>query len=312
MFRSVVDCDRLKVAGVEFDFLLKADVIRAVDYWRDRGQRQYVVLTNPHSVMLCGRHWGMRRATTRAAIRLPDGVGIVVAAKLLGYGRRHRVTGPALMLELCDKGREQGYRHFFYGGGDGIAERLVERLSGEFPGLQVAGTYCPPFTDRVAAEDPAVIDRINATRPDIVWVGLGAPKQEVWMAANRGRLNAAAMIGVGAAFDFHSGNVPWAPTWMRKCGMEWAYRLLAEPKRMWRRNLDSPMFLSRVLGQAAAKRVARLAWWRNAPTPRPTPAPAVTAANPPRDRQRRRVEVTVSPHLTAGDVLDAETQLVER
>ena len=153
------------------------------------------------------------------------------------------------MLKLCDWGRKKGYRHFFYGGGEGIADKLAERLSHEYPGLNVSGTFGPPFRQVTYEEDQSIVEKINATRPDIVWVGLGAPKQERWMAKHVGRIKAAAMIGVGAAFDFHSGNVKWAPTLIRRLGLEWAYRLIQEPKRMWRRNLDSPLFLSRVVGQ---------------------------------------------------------------
>ena len=241
------------VAGVAFDFVLMRQVIDAVEQWRLRGNRSYIVLTNPHSVMLCRRDEQMRRATLAAGLTLPDGVGVVLAAELLGYGRQHRVTGPALMLDLCDRGRERGLRHFFYGGADGVAEILAQRLGKEFPGLAVAGTCCPPFRALSDEEDRAIVDRINATRPDVVWVGLGAPKQEKWMRDHLGRIHAPAMIGVGAAFDFHSGNVAWAPRWVRRCGVEWAYRLMLEPRRMWRRNLDSPIFLAHVLMQAAAQ-----------------------------------------------------------
>src|SRR4029078_13605177 len=164
----------------------------------------------------------------------------VLAAEVLGYGRQHRVTGPVLMLDLCDRGRERNLRHYFYGGAQGGAEELARRMTADYPGLIVAGTCCPPFRQLTPEEDQAIIDRINAARPDVVWIGLGAPKQEKWMRQRVGRLHVAAMIGVGAAFDFHSGNVKWAPWIVRKCGVEWAYRLLMEPRRMWRRNLDSP------------------------------------------------------------------------
>jgi len=198
----------------------------------------------------------MRRATAGADITLPDGVGIIVAAHLLRYAHNGRVTGPTLMLKLCDWGRRKSYRHFFYGGTEGIAEQLAEKLSLMYPGLEIAGTYCPPFRPLSAEEDCAIIEQINSTCPDLVWVGLGAPKQEKWMADHLGKIEATAMIGVGAAFDFHSGNANWAPAWIRGFGLEWAYRLIREPKRMWRRNIDSPIFLSRVLYQLLRMRTA--------------------------------------------------------
>jgi N-acetylglucosaminyldiphosphoundecaprenol N-acetyl-beta-D-mannosaminyltransferase len=193
--------------------------------------------------MMCRRDPEMRKATTGAALILPDGVGIILAARLLGYGPRHRATGPELMLKLCDLGRKYGFRHFFYGGAEGVAERLARRLGNLYPGLTVAGACCPPFRSLSAEEDLDLVKQINDARPDVLWVGLGAPKQEKWMVEHAGRISAAAMIGVGAAFDFHSGNVKWAPPWVRKLGLEWAYRLVLEPKRMWRRNVDSPLFL---------------------------------------------------------------------
>ena len=121
------------------------------------------------------------------------------------------------------------------------------------PGLEVAGTYCPPFRQTTEKEDDEIVRRISAASPDVLWVGLGAPKQEKWMAAHLGRIDVPVMIGVGAAFDFHSGNVKWAPAWIRKAGMEWAYRLVQEPRRLWRRNLDSPLFLFAVLRQRMAR-----------------------------------------------------------
>ena len=245
------------VAGVHFDFVPMRQVIEAIEQWRAARRRNYIVLTNPHSVMVCRRDEQMRRATLSAGLTLPDGVGVILAAELLGYGRQHRVTGPALMLDLIDRSREFGYRHFFYGGAEGVADELARRMTNQFPGAIVAGTYCPPFRQLTAQEDQEIVDRINATRPDVVWIGLGAPKQEKWMRDHIGRIDAPAMIGVGAAFDFHSGNVKWAPWWVRRCGVEWAYRLACEPRRMWRRNLDSPLFLATVLTQALVLRASK-------------------------------------------------------
>lgn len=255
MLKLLPEFDKLEIVDIEFDFLLQDQVIEVLDQWRKQGRRDYVVLTNPHSVMMCRRDADMHDATTGAGLTLPDGVGVILGAKMLGHGRRHRVTGPALVLALCEQGLSRGYRHFFYGGAEGVADKLVARLAEQFPDIQIAGTYCPPFRTISRQEDRQIVDRINQTQPDVVWVGLGAPKQEKWIAEHVGQINATALIGVGAAFDFHSGNVNWAPSWVRKCGMEWAYRLTQEPRRMWRRNLDSPLFLSHVLMQSAGQRI---------------------------------------------------------
>jgi len=240
---------RSGILKVRFNLISYNVVMQTIERWRDNGESHYATITNPHSVMLCHRDVEMRRATEMAGMTLPDGVGIIFAAQLLDYPHNGRVTGPMLMLKLCDWSRQRGYRHFFYGGAEGVAKMLAERLSTIYPGLQVAGTYCPPFGPMSDEEDEQIIEAINKTQPDIVWVGIGAPKQEKWMANHLGKIKATVMIGVGAAFDFHSGNAKWAPDWTRKFGLEWAYRLAQDPKRMWRRNLDSPLFLSKVIWQ---------------------------------------------------------------
>jgi N-acetylglucosaminyldiphosphoundecaprenol N-acetyl-beta-D-mannosaminyltransferase len=241
---------RRHVAGVPFDFISPQKVLKTIEHWRQSGRREYIEVNNPNAVVCCRQDWEMMRATLRAGLSLPDGVGVVLAALVLGYHRRHRVTGPALMLHLCDRGRQFGYRHYFYGGGPGVAQRLAERLTKRFDGLSVAGIYTPPFTSLSRWEDALVIQKINSARPDIVWVGLGCPKQEKWMLAHVDRIHAPAMIGVGAAFDFHSGAVKWAPKFIRRCGMEWLYRLLMEPTRMWSRNVRGLQFAALVMQQS--------------------------------------------------------------
>jgi N-acetylglucosaminyldiphosphoundecaprenol N-acetyl-beta-D-mannosaminyltransferase len=199
--------------------------------------------------MLCCRDEAMAYATAGSDLTLPDGVGIVLAATVLGYPHSGRIAGPELMLDVCDRGRSHNLRHFLYGGKDGIADALARRLQKRFPGLAVAGTYCPPFRHLTLEEDRAVVKLINDARPDIVWAGLGAPKQEKWMATHRGRIQAPVMVGVGAAFDFHSQSVKRAPQMMREMGLEWLHRLFTEPRRMWRRNLDGLLFFLLILRQ---------------------------------------------------------------
>jgi N-acetylglucosaminyldiphosphoundecaprenol N-acetyl-beta-D-mannosaminyltransferase len=139
------------------------------------------------------------------------------------------------MLALCEHSAAAGHRHYFYGGADGVPEQLAQRLVARFPSLVVAGTHSPPFRQLTEEEDRAVVRGINATKPDIVWVGLSTPKQERWMDAHRGALDAAVLIGVGAAFDFHAGIKQQAPRWIQRSGLEWLFRLLSEPRRLWRR-----------------------------------------------------------------------------
>jgi N-acetylglucosaminyldiphosphoundecaprenol N-acetyl-beta-D-mannosaminyltransferase len=238
-----------EILDVPFHLIDYDRVLLTIESWRQKGTRQYVTFTNPHSLMVSRNDNEMRAALCGAGLTLPDGVGITLAARILRYAHSGRVTGPALMLRLCDWGRQFNYRHYFYGGEEGVADKLAQCLSAAYPDLQVAGAYCPPFRSLSAAEDEKIVARINATQPDIVWIGLGAPKQEKWMAEHAGRIHATALLGVGAAFNFHSGHVAWAPAWVRKCGLEWAHRLLCEPRRMFFRTLQNPVFLGLVLKQ---------------------------------------------------------------
>ncbi len=240
---------RSDILRIKFDLIAYKTVMETIQRWRANGEFHYVTITNPYSVILCHRDEQMREATAGAGLTVPDGIGIIIAAHLLGYKNNGRVTGPTLMLKLCDWGRKYGYRHYFYGGAEGVANRLAERFSEKYPYLQVAGSYSPPFTLLSEKEDQAIVEKINATNPDIVWVGLGTLKQEAWMAKHLGKIKATAMIGVGQAFDIHSGMLKWAPALIRKFGLEWAYRLAKEPKRLWCRNLETPKFMYKVICQ---------------------------------------------------------------
>lgn len=242
--------------GVRIDLTEPRDVFLELLAWRRAGRRGYVTLVNPHTIVTCSRDPEMLAAVRESDLALPDGVGITLASRLLGYGRARRIAGPSLMLDLCNWGRSAGLRHFFYGGGEGVADELTQRFKRRFPGLHVAGAFCPPFRTLTPDEDESVVQTINAAAADLVWVGLGTAKQEKWMAAHVGRIQAAALLGVGAAFNFHAGTVPWAPAWVRRAGLEWAYRLAHEPRRLWRRNLDSPIFLARVGAQMAVHAIA--------------------------------------------------------
>ncbi len=190
------------------------------------------------------------------AIAAPDGMPLVWVGRAMGR-RVGRVCGPDLMPLLIDRARERDARHFFYGGAPGVAESLAARLTDRFPGVIVAGTHSPPFRPLTAAEDAAEVTLINAARPDYVWVGLGSPKQDLWIADHRAGLHAAVLFAVGAAFDFHSGGLRRAPTWMQRAGMEWLFRLLAEPKRLARRYTVTNARFALLLTQEILKRRRR-------------------------------------------------------
>jgi len=168
---------------------------------------------------------------------VPDGFPLVWMGQRKGFALQRRVYGPELMATFCEQTAGKRYRHYFYGGAPGVAEDLASRFSARFPGLRVAGICSPPFRPLSAEEDREQVADIERSRADVVWVGLGAPKQERWMFEHRKRLNVPVLIGVGAAFDFHTGRVPRAPVWMREHGFEWLFRLCVEPGRLWHRYL---------------------------------------------------------------------------
>jgi N-acetylglucosaminyldiphosphoundecaprenol N-acetyl-beta-D-mannosaminyltransferase len=250
--------------GVRIDLVTYETLCRAVLQWRDAGETHYCCFTNPHSIILSLDDEEMRRATNGATLTLADGVGVAMAAWCLGYKHSTRLTGPAAMLKLIEFGIPHGLRHYFFGGADGVAERLAAKLQQTHPGLVIAGTQCPPFQDVSDAETRRSIDRINQTQPDVLWVALGTLKQEKWMYRNRSRLRAHAILGVGAAFDFHSGNIPWAPKWIRTLGLEWAYRLAHEPRRLLPRNINNCIFVWKLALEIARRR----------PSPIPSTPPA--------------------------------------
>jgi N-acetylglucosaminyldiphosphoundecaprenol N-acetyl-beta-D-mannosaminyltransferase len=228
-----------------------AHAVETIEEWIQAGKRHYVCVTGVHGVMESQRDEELRRIHSHAGLVTPDGVPLLWLGRLRGFADMDRVYGPDLMLRLCDRSPFRGYRHYLYGGGEGVPERLGARLSKRFPGLDIVGSYSPPFRPLTPEEDDEVVRRLNAARPDIIWVGLGTPKQERWMEAHRSRLRAPVLIGVGAAFDFHSGLKRQAPRWMQRGGLEWLFRLASEPRRLWRRYLvNNTWFIALVLAQA--------------------------------------------------------------
>jgi N-acetylglucosaminyldiphosphoundecaprenol N-acetyl-beta-D-mannosaminyltransferase len=224
-----------------------SDALAEIERWIEEREPHYVCVTGVHGVMESQRDQVLKQIHNASGLTTPDGMPLVWAGKAAG-ARISRVYGPDLMLALCAIAEQRGWSHYFYGGRAGIPELLVTRLRQRFPGLTIAGTHSPPFRPLTLDEDAELVGAINEARPDIVWVGLSTPKQERWMADHVGRLDAPVLIGVGAAFDIHAGTLPQAPRWMQRGGLEWLYRLVREPRRLWRRYLrNNPAFLYRIL-----------------------------------------------------------------
>jgi N-acetylglucosaminyldiphosphoundecaprenol N-acetyl-beta-D-mannosaminyltransferase len=237
------------VLGVGVSAIDMSQAVAEITRWLDEEEQHYVCVTGVHGVMEARRDPELRRIHNASGLTTPDGMPMVWAGHRAGATDMQRVYGPDLMLEVCALAAERGWSSFFYGGGDGVPELLAERLTARFPGLRVAGTWSPPFRPLTPAEDEAVVERINRSGPDLVWVGLSTP----WMAAHVGRLDAKALLGVGAAFDIHAGLLPQAPRWMQRSGLEWLYRLGREPRRLWRRYLrNNPRFVVEILRRPPA------------------------------------------------------------
>lgn len=218
------------------------------------GGHHYVCFCEANLCAAASRDSRLVDVLNRASMTLADGVAVRALAALVGRKVPERVPGPSFLLTACESGQERGYRHFFYGGRPGVPEEMAENLTRRFPDIKVAGTYSPPFRRLAPHEERTVKNMIEDARPHLLWVGLGGPKQEFWMAEHVGRIDVPVMLGVGAAFDFHAGSRPWAPRAVRRLGMEWAFRALTGGPRTLLRNLRCVSRMGLLLAQAAAVR----------------------------------------------------------
>jgi N-acetylglucosaminyldiphosphoundecaprenol N-acetyl-beta-D-mannosaminyltransferase len=230
-----------------------------IDEMIDSRQRGYLCACNVHTVMRSREDPELRRALLSSSINVPDGQPLVWALDALGHTLPGRVYGPELMSRACERAARQGHRFYLYGGrNQGALVQLALNLRRRYPGVKIVGGYSPPHRPLTDEERDAVTAEINHSRADVVWVGIGVPKQEKWMADMREALEAPVLVGVGAAFDFHAGLVPQAPNWIQEAGLEWAYRLAHEPRRLWRRYTRyNPRFLGAFARQLAATRKQR-------------------------------------------------------
>ena len=196
----------------------------------------YICVSNVHTTVTSFEDTDYCAIQNGGLMAIPDGGPLSTVGQKRGHKNMERTTGPSLMGEIFEISAKKGYRHYFYGSKEETLELLYQKLTSNYPGIQIAGMYSPPFRPLTEEEDRAIVERINETKPDFVWVGLGAPKQEKWMAAHQGKINGL-MVGVGAGFDYHAGNIDRAPEWMQKSNLEWLYRLIQDPKRLFKRYL---------------------------------------------------------------------------
>lgn len=234
--RSEQSMKSFRVLGVRVDAVQIGGVVVQMEHWiEERGGGRFVAVTGMHGVVEAQHDSTFKNVLNAADLVVPDGMPLVWLGRLRGQSLQRRVYGPELMLAFCQASAPRGYRHFFFGGAPGVPEQLADVFRQRFPGFRVVGTYSPPFRPLTPQENEEITGRIREAAPDILWVGLSTPKQEQWMYEHRERLSVPVLVGVGAAFDFHTGRVRQAPAWMREHGLEWLFRLIQEPRRLWRR-----------------------------------------------------------------------------
>lgn len=246
------DPPRFDLLGVKISALTLDGAADLIEEWVSSGTKRYVNVCTSGTLLECHDHPRLAGIVNRAGMATPDGMPLVWLGRWRGF-KVSRVYGPDLMLKVSERGLSRRLRHFYYGSTETVLASLCARLQRRFSGLEVAGSLAPPFRALTADEVRATAALINAARPDIVWVGLGTPKQDEWVGQFRALLEAPVLVAVGAAFDFHAGTVRQAPRWMMRMGLEWFFRLLMEPRRLWRRYLiGNPRFVALVVRQ----------WWR--------------------------------------------------
>jgi N-acetylglucosaminyldiphosphoundecaprenol N-acetyl-beta-D-mannosaminyltransferase len=243
------------VLGVKVSAIDLETAVELADRWISIGNRGYMCLTGVHGVMEAQRDPEMRQILNRALINAPDGMPMSWVGRLQGFSEIDRVFGPDFMAAMCRRSVDRGYRNFLYGGKPGVAEFLSATLKRKFRGLQIVGTYTPPFGDLSHDQEQALFAHVREAKPHIVWVGLSTPRQERFMARHLDRFETSLLVGVGAAFDFHTGLVRDCSGWIKRAGLQWLHRLLQDPRRLWRRYLtNNPAFLWHIAWQISGLR----------------------------------------------------------
>lgn len=241
---------KINILGIEVDAVSNVKVIEEVDKLISNSGRGYVTVTGVHGIMEAQRSLLIKAAHDNAWMTVPDGMPLVYIGWLLGVKVMRRCYGPDLMHAVIQHSVPRGYTHYLLGGGERVAEELSEVLERKYPGVKIVGTYTPPFRPLSSLEKHELLEEINSLHPNIIWVGLGTPKQELFMSELIDSMKVNVMFGVGAAFDFHVGKLTSAPDWMQYMALEWLYRLLQEPKRLWKRYLfNNPLFIFLVMLQ---------------------------------------------------------------
>ncbi|ADV83383.1 WecB/TagA/CpsF family glycosyltransferase [Terriglobus saanensis] len=241
---SAFSHEHADVLGVKVSAINMSSGVDLADRWISEGHPGYICVTGVHGVMEAQKDAEFCEILNHAAINTPDGMPMSWVGHLQGFADMDRVFGPDFMSAMCQLSLDRGYRHFLYGGQPGVAEELKEVLETRFPGLQIVGNFTPPFRSLNTDEEGALMAQLRDSKPHILWVGLSTPKQERFMAQYVGRLQVPLLVGVGAAFDYHTGRVRDCAPWIKRAGLQWLHRLMQDPKRLWRRYLsNNPAFV---------------------------------------------------------------------
>ena len=247
--------ERIDICGVRVSSVNLTTACELIDEWIKNQKKTYICVAPVSTIVDCQKDEEYRKIVNNADMVTADGMPLVWLGRWRGHQRIERTYGPDLMLALCEYGREKGYRHYLYGGTVDTCRLLEERLKRNFPGLKIVGKHSPPFRPGFIMEKNEILNEINKANPDILWIGLGSPKQDYWMYHIRPHLDCPVMIGVGAAFDFLSGVKKQAPKWLQESGLEWFYRLCCEPRRLWKRYLiGNSQFIYYVLKNCLKKK----------------------------------------------------------
>jgi len=239
---------QIKVLGSNIDLLQMDQVLECMEEWiQERGPNKYIVASGMHGIMEAHKDSEFKQIVNSAALFVADGISLVWVARLRGHSLKRRVSGPTLMSHFLELAHNKGYKVFFYGDTQETLDLLTTKLNQRYSHLNVVGAYSPPFRELSEEEDQEIVGMINESQADVVWIGLGLPKQERWMADHQNRLTVPVSVGVGAAFKFESGAVGRAPSWLGELGFEWMWRLVQEPRRIWRRVfMDGPRFAGHI------------------------------------------------------------------